>query len=161
MQKGFTIVELLIGVASASILALTAGAILVNAYQGWVRSLAMADMERDAAVAVHVIALAVRGASNAVPGEVGTDKLKVVIPPNSIVRAFSVQTSGGQRSLVYNPNWPNGASMVLVNGRLGTFQASVTAGVVRVTISLSGIDQNSVDTGVTMVVSNMTICMRN
>ena len=164
-QKGFTIVELLIGIIAASILALTAGTMLANVYKGWVRSVALADMEREAAVAIHAIDLAVRGASNAVPNEVGQDKLKIVIPSNGIVRAFTVRIrstpEGERRDLLYNSNGSSGGFAVITN-RLDYFYASPpTAKVVRVTMTLKGINNNNVDTEVRMGVTNMCILMRN
>jgi len=161
VHSGFTIVELLIGIIAAAILALTMGVMLANTYQGWLRSQALADLERDAAVAIHTLDLAVRGAASTVPGEVGVDKLKVVLPSGGIVREFSVATTSGRRSLVYNPDSPGGAGMVIVDRRLGSFVTSVTSGVVRVTMTLVGIDKNDRDTGVSMGVTNLCIRMRN
>jgi prepilin-type N-terminal cleavage/methylation domain-containing protein len=149
-KDGFTIVELLIGIIAASILALMAGTMLMNAYKGWVRSLALADMERDAAVAIHTLDLAVRGATNAVGGAT----LTVSLPSNGITRVFSTTGVSPRKSLAYN-------GMTLVNGRLGSFSATVTGSVVGVTMVVSAIDQNGQDTGVTMGVTNLCIRMRN
>lgn len=159
-KNGFTFVELLIGMIAAAILALVAGTLLTNSYQGWQRSQAAADMERDAALAIHTLELAIRGASNAVPGEVGIDRLKVM-DPDGVIRAFSVQTSGGRRSLYYNPNDPGGEPMVLVDRRLGTFVAATTANLVRVSLTLVALDQNNQEIGLGMGFSNVWIRMRN
>ena len=148
-QTGFTVVELMIGILSASILALAVGIILANAYRGWVRGLAVADMERDASVAIHTLDLAVRGATNVVGGVTLT-----VYDTNGISRVFSTTGVAPRGSLLYS-------GMTLVNGRLVSFTNSVSAGMVSVTLTLSGIDQNNQDTGVRMGVTNMCIQARN
>jgi len=162
-QTGFTIVEVLIGMIAAAVLALAAGTMLASTYRGWFRSLAVADMERDAALAIHTLDLAVRFASNTVSGGVGVDILKVAIPSNGIVRAFSTTGVSPRKSLWYYRNWNNepASKMAVVTNRLDSFHTTVTAGVVRVTMTLSGIDQNNEDTGVRMGITNMCIRMRN
>jgi type II secretory pathway pseudopilin PulG len=159
-RVGFTIVELLIGVSAAAILAVAAGVLLESAFRGSARAKAAVEMEQDAAVAIHTIELAIRSASNTVTGEVGVDRLKVRTPSGAI-RAFTVQTSNGRRSLVYNPNDPGGASMVLVDRRLGSFVSATTGKVVRVSMTLSGIDQNAQDIGLVLGYSNILVRMRN
>ena len=157
---GFTIVELLIGMIAAAILAVAAGSLLVSAFRGSARAKAAVEMAQDAAVAIHTVELAIRSASNTVTGEVGVDRLKVRTP-SGVIRAFTVQTSNGRRSLVYNPDDPGGASMVLVDRRLGTFVSATTGKVVRVSMTLSGIDQNAQDIGLVMGYSNIWVRMRN
>jgi type II secretory pathway pseudopilin PulG len=157
---GFTIVELLIGMIAAAILAVAAGSLLVSAFRGSARAKAAVEMAQDAAVAIHTVELAIRSASNTVTGEVGVDRLKVRTP-SGVIRAFTVQTSNGRRSLLYNPNDPSGASMVLVDRRLGTFVSATTGKVVRVSMTLSAIDQNGQDNGLVMGFSNIWVRMRN
>lgn len=158
-QSGFTIVELLIGMVAALILASMAGVMLINTYRGWVRSLAVADMERDAAVALHTLDLAVRGAADTV--QTGPNTLQVLMT-NGTVRAFSAQWAGSppRGSLYYYPVLGQ-PGMTLVDKRLGSFTTTVTSDVVRVTMTLTGIDQNNGDTGVMMGVTNMSIRLRN
>jgi prepilin-type N-terminal cleavage/methylation domain-containing protein len=160
IQSGFTIVELLIGMIAAAVLALTAGTMLVTSYRGWIRSLALADMERDAAVAIHTLDLAVRGADDVVL--TGANTLRVRLA-NGTVRSFSAQWSGvpSRGSLVYYRDLAAGAPMILVENRLVGFASSFTSGVVRVTMTLEGIDRNNQATGVTMGVTNMSIHTRN
>lgn len=159
-KTGFTVVELLIGIMAAAVLAITAGLLLVNIYQGWARGAAAVELEREAAVAIHTLELAVRSASNTVSGGVGVDLLQVR-KPDGVVRSFTVQTSNGRRSLLYNPSDPGGAAMVLVDNRLGTFVSATTGNMVCVSLTLVGIDQNNQDIGLTMECSNMWIRMRN
>lgn len=148
-QKGFTIIELTIGIVAAAILALTAGTMLVNTYKGWIRDLAVADMERDAAVAIHTLDLAVRGASNVV-----WNGSTLTVYTNATGRVFSTSGVSPRGNLIFN-------GMTLVDGRLVTFTNSVSAGMVKVTLTVAGIDRNNVDTGVRMGVTNMSIRMRN
>lgn len=151
-QSGFTLVELMVGLIAASILAVTAGLMLAQAYQGWIRAMAVADMERDAAVALHTLDVAVRGASNAVPNASGST-LTVDIPPYPS-RVFSSSGTSPRGSLSYN-------GMTLVNGRLVTFTNSVANGGITITMTLAGIDRNNRDTEVRMGVTNLFIKMRN
>ncbi len=159
-KTGFTVVELLIGVSAAAILALAAGSLLANTYRGWGRGVAAADMERDAAVAVHTLEIAIRGASNTVSGEVGVDKLKIR-DPDGRIRSFTVATASGRRSLLYNPGGPTGLPMVLVDQRLETFEAAATGKMVRITMTVKGMGPDAQDTGLVMGYSNVWIKMRN
>lgn len=146
-QHGFTIVELLIGMIAASILALAAGGLLSNTYRGWVRSLALANLEREAMVAVAAINYAVRSAST--NGLVtGTDMLTV---SGTVVHAFSVSSS----NLVDNNDYSN----PIVKNHQGKFESAffpAPTPVVRVTMEFSD-PQNAV----TMTISNMFIRLRN
>lgn len=151
-HNGFTVIELLIGIVAAAILAGVAGVLLVNSYQGWVRGGAAAGLERDATLVIHTLELAVRGASNAVPGEVGSDKLQVRYP-DGVIRSFIVQSSGGRKSLVYD----NGSNtMVLASNTVAVFSSAVTNRLVRVSLTLT-----NEDIGLGMACSNIWIRMRN
>lgn len=160
MKTGFSFIEFLLGLSAAAILATASGILLANIYRGWIRAAAAVDMERDGAVAVHTFELAIRSASNTVTGEVGVDRLKVRTP-SGIIRSFSVQTSNGRRSLLYNPDDPAGEAMVLLDKRLGTFTSATTGKMVCVSFTVSGIDQNNQDTGLVMGYSNIWMRMRN
>lgn len=138
-QKGFSLVELMIGIVAAGILALTAGTLLASVYKGWARSMALADLERDAAVAIHTLDLAVRGATNAA----WDGATLTVYWPTNAPKIFS--TSGG--SLSYS-------GMTLVDQKLESFSAPVTGRVVWVTMALT-------NENVRMGITNMCIRMRN
>lgn len=146
-QIGFTLVELLIGMVAASVLALTAGSLLANTYRGWVRSLALADLERDGMVAVSAINYAVRGAStNGLVYGVG-----ILTVSGTVVNAFSVSSS----NLIVNGD----NASPLVQGRMGKFvsaYSSVPAPSVQVTFEFCDSQHD-----VKMTVSNMFIRMRN
>jgi hypothetical protein len=51
--------------------------------------------------------------------------------------------------------------MVLVDRRLGSFVSATTGKVVRVSMTLSGIDQNAQDIGLVLGYSNILVRMRN
>ena len=151
---GFTLVELLIGVVAAAVLALTAGLMLVNTYQGWARGQGVVELERDAALAIQTLAVATRGAcyTNTTP-VTGTDTLVVTVPGNT-VRTFSVQG----RSLIYSHN---GGSMIVVSNRLAAtkgFVSSYDSAARTITVTLALYDQV---TGLGMTVSNMNFRVRN
>lgn len=60
MKRGFTIVELVAGVMAAAVLAVTFGVVLVYGYRGWKNLQTMAEMERDATLAMRTISRAAR-----------------------------------------------------------------------------------------------------
>ena len=149
-RAGLTLVELMLGMLTASILALTVGAMLVYNYQGMARSSSMAELERDAALAVGTLDSAVRAASNVVAAT--TNKLQVSAGGNN--RTFSVVG----RSLLYNPNGTSGG-MVLITNRLSGFASRWTnAPSSEVFVTLNLFDSIS---GEAMLISNMCIRLRN
>jgi len=152
-QQGFTVIELMVGTIAAAVLALTIGSILAYVYKGWIRNMALAEMERDAAVAVHSLDVAVRGSSSVVVA--GVDILQV---SNTTLRVFTVHNrstpEGPRRDLIYN-------GIAVVTNQLGSFVTSNNADSVWVTMSLNGIDKFNKDTGVRMGVTNRCILMRN
>ena len=62
-ENGFTIAELLVGMIAFSILAITIGAMIILAIQGWTRMRAMGDMERDGSLAMQTMTRVIRQAS--------------------------------------------------------------------------------------------------
>ena len=60
---GFTLVELVAGMATASVLALTAGTILQIGYTGWIRNRAAIDVQRDGTVVMDLLSRTIRQAS--------------------------------------------------------------------------------------------------
>ena len=147
--SGFTIVELLIGIVAAGILALAAGGLLASTYKGWARSVALADLEREAMVAVAAINYAARGAyTNGLDMGAGNDKL---IVSGSVVHAFTVVNS----NLVHNGD----SGDPLVRNRQGKFVSTYIPGsspAVQVTMEFC-----DAPSGVTIVISNMFIRLRN
>jgi hypothetical protein len=63
-KMGLTIVELMVGMVAASVLALTVGAIMYYSYRGWASVQSVGNMERDGALAMQAVAKEVRGAAS-------------------------------------------------------------------------------------------------
>lgn len=150
-------VELMVGIMAAAMLALGMGVMLVNMTRGWRQANNVADLERDMALAVHTLNISVRSASstNAIQPVVGVNVLEV--PVFDKIQAFSV--SGG--SLFYNRDKNGGGQgMLLVSNRLassgGFWSAYDSAGRV-ITVSLKLLDS---DSGVALAVTN-SIRLRN
>lgn len=68
---GFSLVELLMGMVAASVLALIIAIVVGYSYGGWMRMRAMAELQRDAAIAMRGIAIELRPVSNDVATVVG------------------------------------------------------------------------------------------
>ncbi len=62
-KKGFTLVELMLTMAAASIVMLTVALILMMAFQSWRTNNAYADLRRDSALANYMMARDIREAS--------------------------------------------------------------------------------------------------
>lgn len=59
---GFTIVELMVGILSLAIISLAVGAMLIFAWQGWVRENQSVRMQRNAMIAMRIIEKGIRNA---------------------------------------------------------------------------------------------------
>ena len=59
-SRGFSIVELLMGMLASSILALAIGSVMVYVWTGWVRNSASVEMQRDSTLAMRTIAREIR-----------------------------------------------------------------------------------------------------
>ena len=122
-NAGFTLVELIITLAAASILAITAGMTLVYGYSGWCRNNAAVELQRDATLAMYRLSRAIREASASdvttsasqltiqttefrVDGDhliydpnTGTDGDEVVIVDSSRLRKMSVKLTDTLKAL--------------------------------------------------------------
>lgn len=127
-QYGFTLVELLLGIVAAAILALTAGAILVNGYRGWQRAQRMAEVRRDTTVALRALDWTLRPAGYvSITNAAGAVELRYRRPDLSwgVVRqsGSTLERDGaGVVSTLLNP---------------GGFAASVTGKVVTLTVRVA------------------------
>jgi hypothetical protein len=123
-KGGFTLIELMVGTVSATVLALVFSAVLIFGYRGWTRLKAEADMQTDADVAMRTMDRIVRGASNAT-WIAGTSTLVVT---NTSVHTFSKPSSGS--NLLWNTS-------TLIANRVGTFSCVKTGSIVAVTLRLA------------------------
>ena len=90
-KSGFTLVELMVVALAFSILALATGSMLVFGWQGWKRMNDSVDMQRDASLAMRVMAREVRKSTIA-NITVGSGQLGCVNPDGEAI-GFAV--SGG------------------------------------------------------------------
>ena len=147
-NAGFTIVELIIALAAASILAITAGITLVYGYSGWRRNSAAMELQRDATLAMYRLSRAVRGASAA---DVTTPSAAQLTIQQTEFRVDDVN------HLLYDPNTGiDGDEVVIVDGRLKTFTVTSLAAGTGVSIILELQNQN----GDEITITNATTAFR-
>jgi len=125
-NKGFTLVELMIGMASAAVLAVVFSALLFYGYKGWKQLRGEADMQADADVAMRTMDRICRTSSNAY-WNAGTATL---ILTNAPMHTFAKVGS----NLVWSSS---GVTTVLITNRVGSFVCAVTNSTDRATLSVS------------------------
>ena len=108
-KSGFTLVELMVTAVAFAILALATGSMLVFGWQGWSRMNDSLDMQRDASLAMRVMAREVRKSAIA-DVTVGNNLLGCVDPDN---KAVDFAVSGGNLDMEIN----NTFSMHLIRRR--------------------------------------------
>ncbi len=148
-NAGFTIIELMIALVAASILAITAGITLVYGHSGWRRNNAAMELQRDATLAMYRLSRAVRGASAAdvTTPLAGQSAEQLTIQPTEF------RVNGDH--LLYDPNTgTDGDEVVIVNGRLETFTVTDLGTGVLITLEL----QN--ETGDEVTITNATTAFR-
>lgn len=151
-NAGFTMVELLVALVAASILAITAGITLVYCYSGWCRNNAAVELQRDATLAMYRLSSAVRGAS-------ATD-VNTPLAGQSAERLTIQQTEFrvNEKHLLYDPNTGiDGDEVVIVDGRLKTFTVTNLSTGTGVSIVLELQNENSDE----ITITNATIAFRN
>jgi len=147
-NAGFTLVELIIALAAASILAITAGITVVYGYSGWRRNNAAVELQRDATLAMYRMSRAVREASAA---DVTTSASQLTIQPTE----FRVNVNGD--CLLYDPNTGvEGDEVVIVDGRLETFTVTNLATGTGMSITLELQNEN----GNEVTITNATTAFR-
>ena len=127
----FTLVELMIAMFSAAVLALTAGVLLYYAYVGWSRNLQTVDMQRDATVAMTRLSRLIREAA-AVNTTLSGSRLTIAHPGGATA---SVYQNGA--SLVYDPDTAqSGNEQVLVGSHVTGFVPSAYSEGLRIQLAL-------------------------
>ncbi len=115
-NAGFTMVELLVALVAASILAITAGITLVYGYSAWCRNNVAVELQREATLAMYRLSLAIRGASTT---DV-TTPLAGQSAEQLTIRSTEFRVN--EKHLLYDPNTGiDGDEVVIVDGRLKTF----------------------------------------
>lgn len=141
---GFSLIELLAGLAAAALIGLTAGIILVFAYRSWITNKATVERQQDGAVVMTFLARALRDGSNWTYSAGTLD-----VGASNGLRRFSVR----DQSLYYNPNAANLDSEMLITSNVTSFVCSNATGGASVTLAL--------DTGDGTVTQQMVIHLRN
>ena len=137
-KSGFTLIELMMTAVAFSILALATGSMLVFGWQGWTRINASVDMQRDASLAMRVMAREVRKSS--VANITVGSSLGCVDPSGSNV-TFTV--SNGNLEMAVGGTF----FMNLVRGQAVSLSSSITNSTgVAITLNLlAGDDVGSID----------------
>jgi len=119
-RAGYTLVELMVGAMAGSVLALTAGVLLIMAFGAWQRNHAAVNRQRDFTAAMDLMRRAVRDTTVSLVAVAATNELRIrQAPGGSVVRFYR----NGQR-LVYDPDTTvNGDQMTLVSDGLHGFRA--------------------------------------
>lgn len=146
-NAGFTIIELMVVLAAASVLAITAGMTLVFGHSGWHRNNAAMELQRDATLAMYRLSRAVRGASAA---DVTTSASQLTI------QTTEFRVNGDH--LIYDPNTgTDGDEVVIVDSsRLRTFTVTSLATGTGVSIILGLQNEN----GDEITITNATTAFR-
>jgi len=125
-NRGFTLVELMVGMASAAVLAVVFSAVLFYGYKGWKQLRGEADMQADADVSMRTMDRICRTCSNAY-WNAGTSTLTLT---NAPMHTFSKVGS----NLVWSSS---GVTSVLITNRVGSFVCEVTNSYDRATVAVS------------------------
>lgn len=129
-DKGFTVVELMVAVLAAGVLAITLSSLLFYAYKGWKAVRAYSEMERDGSLAMRTLSRVVREASSNDIMNVSSSDLIVSNVDNVVEHRFF--QSGG--SVVYTRG---GASMDLVQAGVTEFFCSAVTSNNQITMILN------------------------
>ena len=134
---GFTLVELIAGMLSLSILALIAGTMLVFGYKAWSTNQTAIEVQRDASHAMDMMARAVRRAA---PTNIAVEaaSMKMETPDGTV--AFKAE---GTDLVYYHPSGGGTANMPLIEERLSYLQLNLVTNQ-GVTIQLRVRSQNEV-----------------
>jgi type II secretory pathway component PulJ len=125
--RGFTLVEVLVTMVSASVLAISVGSLLFVASHNWRYSVDAVATQRNVELALDSISRAVRAAD---PSTVSTS------PGELTVDTGIFRSEGGD--LVYDPDTgTEGGEITLIEGRLSLFEPTLLKSRVRVALGAS------------------------
>lgn len=147
-NAGFTMVELMVALAAASVLAVTAGITLVYSHSGWRRNNAAMELQRDATLAMYRLSRAVRGAS---ANDV-TTPLAGQSAERLTIQTTEFRVDGDH--LLYDPDTSiGGDEVVIVDGRLKTFTVTNLSTGIGVSIVLELQNENSDEIAITSAIT--------
>jgi Tfp pilus assembly protein PilW len=145
MNSGFTSVELMVGAVAASILALTAGMMVYQAYDAWDESHAAVNLHREGMIASDLMRRAIRMASES---DVTTTASSLTISNirlyNNSVADSTVSFSVDDRDLVFDPDTgSNNDEIRFAEGATEAFVVdSSLSGSIGITLQLLQGDEN-------------------
>ena len=113
-RRGFTIVELMIGMLAGAILALTAGIVLVQGFSVMTRNTAASRLQRDGSIAIEMLHRKLRESARSDVWLV-TGGIEIDLPGGKTASL----TDNGAGDLVYDPDTGSGGGLVtIVDGTL-------------------------------------------
>lgn len=118
-RRGFTLVELVVGILAVAILALTAGAVFVSSFKGWLNVSRAVDMQRDAYAAIDSLTRAVHMGTS-MTFATGTFTVNYVESPPLIPPSSKFYQSGDDFFAV-SPPGATGVTVRLVYDKLKSF----------------------------------------
>jgi len=114
-NSGFTLVELMVGMVSAAVLAVVFSAVVIYGYKGWNELQGQADMQADADVVMRTMDQIVRAASNVT----WSGSTLTVGLTNATTQTFTKTGS--------NFVWvASGTTSILITNRVASFVCGVT-----------------------------------
>ena len=132
-RRGFTIVELMIGMLAGAILALTAGIVLVQGFSVMTRNTAASRLQRDGAIAIEMLHRKLRESARSDVWLV-TGGIEIDLPGGKTASL----TDNGAGDLVYDPDTGSGGGLVtIVDGTLVAMTAELSNTVARIELNLS------------------------
>lgn len=136
-QAGFTIVDLMAGLAGAGIVMLTAGLFAIQSVNARLRGVEELALQRDASLARLVLSRSLRSATSV---QWTSAETLAAHDPSGVVRTLFVRD--GDRRLVYRSGSASGASMVVTDHPVaeGGFTSSNLTGGVWIRLVLEGPD---------------------
>jgi Tfp pilus assembly protein PilW len=130
-RAGLSLIELLVGLLAAAVLALTAGSMLWYGYLGWHRTGEAVGLQRDSRTAMDVLTRALRSGTNMTFSTGMVFTVWYADKP-----AASVYAAG--RDLFYQPNIAAGGNtMKLIAGTLDRFNVGLGSGTSSVLLVVS------------------------
>ena len=103
--SGFTLVELMAAAVAASILAITAGTMLFQAYNSWTSNHNAINLHRDGSYAINLITRAVRnGSSSNIVRAVNNNLILSNVKMNNSAAPATVRFYRRRTDLIYDPD---------------------------------------------------------
>jgi len=129
VQKGFTIIELMIGIITGTIVILAAGMILFYGQKSWNNIWKRANLQRDASYAMQRMSLPIKAGMNA-ELEGGGSAIKIYRATDWI-RFFLEQENNNLKCEI-----EGGGPQTIINGKMEALQFNVTGNTVTIDLKL-------------------------